>query len=121
MRTRSLSRTLVPRRSASAAATVDLPVPGSPPTRISRTLSRRSWSSAIPACPRASAVEDSSPCACRDVVEAVEPAQAVVELGAVQHPGAGVEAEDGVGEQIAVPVDDPAVREPPVEQRLASS
>ena len=41
------------------------------------------------------------------VVEAVDVAQPVVELQAVQHARAVVEAEDVVGEQVAVAVDDP--------------
>lgn len=44
----------------------------------------------------------------------------VVELQAVQHPGAVVEAEDVLGEQVAVSVDDPALFDAHVEQRLAA-
>ena len=47
-----------------------------------------------------------------DVVEAVDVAQAVVELQAVQRPGPVVEAEDVVGDQVAVAVDDAAAGAP---------
>ncbi len=55
-----------------------------------------------------------------DVVEAVEPAQPVVEVEAVEHPGSVVEAEDVVGEEIPVPVEDPVLGDPALEQRFAS-
>ncbi len=50
------------------------------------------------------------------VVEHVAPAEPGVELHAVEDPGAVVEAEDVLGEQVAVPVDDPSFGDPVREQ-----
>ena len=43
-----------------------------------------------------------------DVEQHVTPTQPVVELQAIEDPGPVVQAEDVVGEQVAVPVDDPS-------------
>ena len=53
------------------------------------------------------------------VVKSVEPAQPDVELDAVQHPGSVVEAEDVVGEQVAVAVDNPSGGDAVREERFA--
>lgn len=54
------------------------------------------------------------------VVEDVQPAQPVVELQAVERSGPVVEAEDVVGDQIGVAVDDVPVGDPRGEQRRPS-
>ena len=56
----------------------------------------------------------------RDVGEHVAVAQGVVELEAVEHARTVVEAEDVVGQEIAVPVADPSARDP-VEQQCGTS
>ena len=53
----------------------------------------------------------------RGVIEAVQPAEPVIEVQAVQDPRPVIEAEDVVGEQVTVPVDDAAVPDPCIEQR----
>ena len=53
----------------------------------------------------------------RGVVEPVQPAQPVIEVQAVQDPRPVVEAEDVIGEQVTVPVDDAAIPDPRIEQR----
>jgi hypothetical protein len=54
------------------------------------------------------------------VVQHVDVAQPIVELDAVEHAGAVVEAEDVVGEQVRVPVDDVPGGDPIVEQRFTT-
>ena len=45
------------------------------------------------------------------VVDDVPPTQPIVELQPVKHTGSIIETEDVLGEEIAVPVDDPACRD----------
>jgi hypothetical protein len=56
----------------------------------------------------------------REVVDHVDVAELVVELDAVQHPWPVVEQEDVVGQQVAMAVADPSVRDPVVEEHLAT-
>ncbi len=58
-------------------------------------------------------------CQAGDVVDAVEVAQGVVRVEAIEDTGSVRQAEDVVGDQVAVTVDDTVVRETMVEQRPA--
>ena len=53
----------------------------------------------------------------RGVVKPVQPAEPVIEVQAVQDPRPVIKAEDVVGEQVTVPVDDAAIPDPRIEQR----
>ena len=56
----------------------------------------------------------------RHVGQHVTEAEPVVELEAVEHPGAVVETEDVIGQEVAVAVAGSPLGDPPLEQRLAS-
>jgi hypothetical protein len=52
-----------------------------------------------------------------DIRQRVPPAQPVLELDAVEHPGTVIEQEDVVRQQVAVPVERPALGDPALEQQ----